>query len=567
MKNSRIKHLTLDVLKKNAGTTAVLVITVCGAVIISLIPPQLLKRIIDDNLVPKNGEGLLELAVAYMAAIIFIGVFDFIKEAVLTVLGQKMTTGIRIEMMRKLERVSAGFFSINESGAVVSRLTNDVETIGYLFTGGIAGMTADCFKIIGIVLSIWIFSARLGVITIVLLPVIYGITRLFQKNMLKAQMKNRIIVGQVNNRITDSLRNAQMIKAFSKEEYMEGKYVSDLEENFNALERVNFQNSIFPPVIQMIRAVIIGMVVVLSSGRWNNPGISLGMVAASIDLLSALFIPIEAIGMELQSIQQAVSGIRRVNEFFEEPEDSRKNDDLKVADIIPSREDITFSFHHVYFQYNKETVVLKNIDLDIRQQQKVTFVGRTGVGKTTLFKLVTGLLQPTAGSITINGIDVCAIPNTEKRRIFGYVDQNFYMVKGTVAEQISLGDISISRDQIENALDFVGLREYVDTLENGLDTQVVKESVFSQGQKQLLAIARAIVTDPPILLLDEMSANLDSITEEKMVSVLKKVGRGHTILNISHRLSSMIASDKIVVLENGSVKNAGSPEILWIVGS
>jgi len=172
------------------------------------------------------------------------------------------------------------------------------------------------------------------------------------------------------------------------------------------------------------------------------------------------------------------------------------------------------------------------------------------------------LLQPSSGNITINNMDVFQIPNKYKRNIFGYVEQNFHMIKGTVAEQISIGDENITIDQIKNALEFVGLTEYINNLENGYDTIISNENIFSQGQKQLLSIARAIVTNPPILLLDEITANLDSFTEEKIVSVLQKASEEHTILTISHRLSSMIASDKIVILENGRIKNSGTPEML-----
>ena len=154
------------------------------------------------------------------------------------------------------------------------------------------------------------------------------------------------------------------------------------------------------------------------------------------------------------------------------------------------------------------------------------------------------------------------VPNTEKRKIFGFVDQSFHLIKGTVAEQISMQDESISRAQIEKALNFVGLAEYVSSLENGIDTLVTSEALFSQGQKQLLSIARAIVANPPILLLDEITSNLDSITEEKIVSVLQKASEKHTILSISHRLSTIVASDRIVILEHGKIKGVGSPETL-----
>jgi ATP-binding cassette subfamily B protein len=561
MKNSLVRNSIVNIIKKNIGMSILLLFIVCGVVIISLIPPQILKYIVDYNLVPKSYDKLLILAISYISVLVFIGIFDFTKEAILTILGQKITKEIRIEMMEKLEKINAMFFSLNSSGTVVSRFTNDVDAINSLFTSGIIGMMIDCLKIIGIIVSIWLFSGKLGMITIILLPVIYSITRAFQRRMLKAQIENRILVSIVNNHISESLKNVQMIKAYSKENYMEKNYTKYLLDNYKTVEKVNFYDSVFSPIIQIIRAIVISSIVLLSSEQLNYLGISLGMVAASIELISNLFLPVENLGMELQNIQQAISGIRRVDDFYEEPEDNLKRNELKAEDIIPIRENVKLSFNDITFQYEEGTDVLKNINLDLKTNEKVTFVGRTGVGKSTLFKLVMGMLKPSQGNITINGVDVYDIPNSEKRRIFGYVDQSFHIIKGNVADQISLKDDNITREQIEKAIDFVGLTDYISSLENGMDTEM-SDTLFSQGQKQLLSIARAIVTNPPILLFDEMTANLDSITEEKMVSVLQKASHAHTILSISHRLSSMIAGDTVVILENSKIKNVGSPEML-----
>lgn len=517
---STIKKSVFKVIKSNIWTIILLVFVICGVVVLSLIPPQILKNIIDQSLVPKKFDKLLTFAFAYIGILFLIGVFNFFKEAIITILGLKITKEIRSEMIKKLERINAMFFSTNSSGTVVSRFTNDVDAINSLFTSGIVGMIVDCFKIIGIVISIWMFSSKLGIVTLLLLPAIYSITRAFQKRMLKAQIENRILVGKVNNHISESLKNVQMIKSYSKEDYMEENYTKYLLENYKTVEKVNFYDSVYSPIIQLIRAAVISFIVVLSSKQLNYLGISLGMVAASIELISNLFAPIESLGMELQNIQQAISGIKRVNDFFDEPEDDFKKNELRAENIIPKGEDVILSFNDITFQYEEGLDIIQNINLVLKQNEKVTFVGRTGVGKTTLFKLIMGLLKPTKGSITINGIDVYDIPNSEKRKIFGYVDQSFHIIKGTVGDQISLQDESITREQIEEVIDFVGLTEYVASLENGLDTMVDSDTLFSQGQKQLLAIARAIVTNPPILLLDEITANLDSIIEEKIVSVL-----------------------------------------------
>lgn len=557
-----VKHSFINIFKRNKKLFLLLIITVCGVVITSLIPPQILKLIIDKNLTKKKIEGLFLFAIAYISTILFIGVFDFIKEAILTILGQKVTKEIRMEMMEKLERINMGYFSANGSGSIVSQFINDVDAINSMFTNGIVGMFIDCFKIIGIIVSIWMFSGKLGIITMLLLPIIYGITRYFQIRMLKSQIQNRILVGKVNNHIGETFKTINMIKVYSKERYMEQKFTDYLLDNYRTIEKVNFYDSVFSPMIQIIRAVVIGMIVMISSKQLNILGMSLGMVAASVDLISNLFSPIEQLGMELQSIQQAVSGIQRVNEFFQAPEDDMKNQELKAEDIMPNQNDLNLVFHNLTFHYEEGNDILKDISLKISPLEKVTFVGRTGVGKSTLFKLILGLLKPSKGSITINGVDVYLIPNREKRKIFGYVDQSFHMIKGTVADQISLQETYITKEQIEQALNYVGMLDYVLSLEHGLNTQVTNDTLFSQGQKQLLSIARAIVTNPPILLLDEITANLDSITEKKIVSVLQKASSNHVILSISHRLSSMIASDKVVILENGRIKNSGSPETL-----
>lgn len=562
MKNNLIKKSVVNTAKKNVFLCTLLFVVVCGAVTAGLIPPQLLRQIIDRNLVPSNSEGLLRMAVLYIMVIVFIGVFDFLKGAVLTILGQKISKEIRMGMIEKLEKINTMFFSSNPSGAVVSRLTNDVETVNTLFTGGIIGMAIDCLKIVGIVLSIFVFSGKLAIFTLLLLPVIVFITRAFQVRMLDAQIKNRILIGKVNNHIAESLKNIRMIKSFSKESYMENNYKDYLKDSFKTVEKVNFYDSVFSPLVLLMRAAVIGVIVILSSKQLNFLGISIGMVAASIELISNLFAPIENLGTELQNIQNAVSGIRRVNEFYNEPEDECKNNELTIHDIIPDRAEAELCFNNVSFYYSEGTDILQNICLKINPLDKVTFTGRTGVGKTTLFKIIMGLLRPSEGSITVNGIDVYTIPNREKRKIFGYVDQTFHIIKGTVADQISLRDKDITKEQVERALDFVGMTETISALEQGIDTPVNGDHLFSQGQKQLLAIARAIVTDPPLLLLDETTASLDSVTEEKMLRVLQKAGGTRTICSISHRLSSIMAGDTVVILEKGRIIKAGSPEMM-----
>ncbi len=547
--NSKVVKLIINVFKEYKLLTFLLFFIIIGAIGFSLATPQVLKYVIDDYLT-VGGKNLLFPSLLYFATIVLLGIFNFGKEGIITIFGQKIIRKIKEEMMIKLEKIPIGYLSTNESGSIVSRFSNDVEAVGSLFTSGIVSMFVDAFKIIGIVISIWIFSYKLGFLVLFIIPVVYFLTREFQKKMLSAQRLYRVLTAKVNNHIPESINNIQMIKSFAKEEYMENKYVDYLDESYEAMDKINFYDSIFSPIILVLRAIVIAIVVILSSDHLSFLGISIGTVAAAIELINNIFTPIENLGMELQNIQQSIAGIYRIDEFLNEKEETKKNIDFTYEKIINNN--LNIELNNVNFHYEEGENILENICLSIKYKESVTFAGRTGAGKTTLFKLILGLLEPSSGSVTLSNVKVSEIPNDEKRKIFGYVEQSFSFIKGSVGEQISLKDKKISKEDIKNAMKFVGLHDYIITLEEGYDT-FASPHLFSQGQRQLLSIARAIVTSPPIMLLDEITANLDSETEEKIISVLKSASSERTVLSISHRLSSVLTSDRIIKLKNKSI--------------
>ncbi|MEG1314899.1 MAG: ABC transporter ATP-binding protein [Anaerovoracaceae bacterium] len=545
------KKITIDTLKKQPQYIAALIFLIAAVVVLSLLPPQVLKIIIDDYLLGSS-KGLIFIGAIYLATFVFVGVFDFLKGYLLTVVGQKIVKEVRLEMAQKLTKIKGTYFVDNSSGTISSKFINDVDNINTLFTDGLISMVIDCFKIVGIVISIWIFSGKLAVFTICLIPVIGLLTAFFRKRMLKSQMNNLKEIGKVNNHISETINNMVMIKTFHKEKYMENRYKDYLEDNYNTMNKVNFYDSCYSPIIQMLTALAISFVFYFSMGDNNVLGISIGMIAAATNLITNLFSPIDSLGTELQSIQKGLSGIKSVDIFLKEEEEEEKTICLDMKEV--KRAGIKLAFVNMSFEYTKGNKVLKNFDIEILPYENAAFVGRTGVGKTTLFKLILGILKPTEGRILVNGVDVYRISNGQKRQIIGYVEQKCSFINGTMWEQISLGDKSITCEAIEAAIDFVGLKEYVLSFENGFDTKV-DESMFSEGQKQLLAIARAIVTDPPLLLLDEVTANLDSKTEQKVVEVLKKAGSGKTILSIAHRQSTIKSSEKVIEIKDGEICN------------
>lgn len=559
LKNNGVIGCVKRVVRSNWLMTTALFATVALSVLAALAPPQIMRIIIDKYLMYKQLSGLIAPAVIYLLATILAGIVEFLQDYLLTYLGQRTIHYIRSDMMAKLARLPSNFYTNNSPGSVVSRIMKDVENIDDLFSDGIVSMVVDSLTLVGIIISIWIFSLRLALIALGLIPLIFLITRFFQKRMLEAQVKNLEQLGKVNAHITESVRSFMMIKLFAKECYMEEKYCGKLKENYKTNGQVIIYDSCYSPVIQLIRAVVISLIAVLSSEQIGVTGISAGMLAATISLISSMLDPVESLGTEIQSIQSGISGFRRINSFFSLP-DEHKEENLTAGEVIGCLEKDAVSFENLSFSYDENVPVLKRITTEIHTCESVTIAGRTGVGKTTLFGLVLGLISPTEGRVLIGGFDADNIPDSEKRKIFGYVEQSFRFIPGTVAEQISLGDPEITPERIRDVCKMVGLAESIEALPRGYDTTVFGNGSFSWGQCQLLSIARAVAANPKILLLDEITANLDSATEERIMQAITNVSLGRTVLAISHRESAMRNCNRLIYMENGEIIFQGSPD-------
>lgn len=505
------------------------VLCVAASVAASLLPPLLLARVIDRL---TAGLPLSFLAVLlYFGSLALEGVLTSAQESLLVLFGQRMTHALRSEMSRKLSRLPAGTLAEQNPGEVAARFSGDVDTVEALFTSGIISMAADACRIISIMGVIAVKNTGLALILLLVLPLFAVFTRYVQKRMLTAQLDNRRAVAAVSGQVPETLHNIRTIRALGLEDYMERRYDRCIGDSYAAMERTNFYDAVYSPVVLLLNAVVVGIVMLLSaSGNAQLLtlfGMSVGTSVAVINYISRIFAPIESLGMEIQTIQSAMAGVRRIDAFLDQPERT-----IPPARREAARGDVEFA--HVTFGYG-ERHVLKDFSMTVKQGEQVTLVGRTGAGKSTVFKLLLGLYQPEAGTVTIGGVKVGDITDRERRTCIGCVEQHFSRVPGTVLEQITLGDPQITGEMARAAAALAGIDAAIRALPEGYDT-VCTEGIFSQGEWQLLSIARAAAADPAVLLLDEITANLDAETEARVLAALRRASAGRTVLSVSHRV-------------------------------
>lgn len=509
--------------------TAGTLLCVGGSVAASLVPPLLLARVIDRL---TGGLPLAFTAVIlYFGSLALEGGLSSAQETLLVLFGQKMTHALRSEMSRKLLQLPASTLVDQNPGEVAARFSGDVDTVEALFTSGIISMAADACRIVSILAVIAVKNTGLALILLLILPFFAVFTRYVQKKILAAQLDNRRAVAAVSGQVPETLRNIRTVRALGIEDYMERRYDRRIGESYAAVEKTNFYDALYSPVVLLLNAAVVGIVMLLSaSGKAEILtlfGMSVGTSVAVINYISRIFSPIESLGMEIQTIQSAMAGVRRIDAFLAQPERSVPKDSGHTA-----HGDVVFS--HVTFGYG-EKPVLCDFSMTVKEGEQVTLVGRTGAGKSTVFRLLLGLYRPGSGAVTVGGVNVSDITDGERRSCIGCVEQHFSRVPGTVLDQITLGDPRVTEKMARDAAKLAGIDDAVLSLPDGYAT-VCTDGMFSQGEWQLLSIARAAAANPAVLLLDEITANLDAETEARVLEALRRASQGRTVLSISHRI-------------------------------
>lgn len=539
---SSVARIIGNTLRKYPLRSVLLFLAILLSIVFSLLPPLALEKIVDTL---AGGKGILFfMAVGYFGIVAVSGLTDAAKESLITAFGQKVTHRIRSAMCEKINRIPVSYFIEREPGVTVSRFVNDVNTVDNLFASGIISMVADLCRLASILVIIFTKSMGLGFLLLLVTPLLFRMTRQFQKRMLKAQLENRAAVGRTNQQIPETLKNMRTIRVLRQENFMLKRYGGTIEASYRAQEHSNFYDAVYSPIVVSVSALLVGIVMAASAESGQIQmffDMSAGTAAAVIAYVNNFFGPLESIGMEIQNVQSAVAGVRRINEFLKETEQKKCPEQIRGEKIAVQISKMSFRYR------DREQEIFHDFDLTVREGESIILAGRTGAGKSTMVKLIAGLYQPQQGEVRLFGRRPESIPESEKRSWFGYVEQQFRPVPGTVRDQVSLFDPRVTDARIRECLEMVSLGETVENLPDGIHT-LCTEGLFSQGQFQLLAIARAVVMNPKILLLDEITANLDSRTEEMVLAALRAASQNRTVISVSHRLYDTEGSEHMRIL-------------------
>lgn len=550
-------------IKPYLGILLLATIALAGNLILLLLRPYLTKQVIDLGFANNDINVIEYYAVIYGLTIIGSVLFIFVENYFLKSFGQKIIYNIRAIIFQKILHKSHDEFYKLPIGNWVTRITNDVESLRTLYTDVLLNLASSCLMIIGILGFMYAINVPLAIIMTILLPIMGVIIWVFQKFSRKAFRQVRRSVAASNASIKELLNYIVIVKSYGGEKQIEERYNTV---NKGFLEAGLFEVttfSIFRPLVDGL--FFVALIVIFTTTNLIDSVADAGTVFAFIQYMDRFFQPLKEIADKYNSLQSALAGAERLVPLLEEKD--RNMADEVPQELIPVE---TIDFKHVWFSYdNNDIYALEDFTLHITSGDFIGIVGPSGSGKSTLLSLLMGIYKPTKGAIYINGIDIAKYDSSVLRHLMGYVFQQAYLFKGSIKDNLTLFDTSISHDDMVKAAKQVNLDTIIDQLPESYNTSVgYLGSLLSDGQKQLLAIGRTLIRNMPILLLDEATANIDSHTEKQIQASIETIRGSKTIISIAHRLSTVQEADKIVYIEYGKIKEKGSfQELIELKGA
>jgi len=516
--------------------------------------PYLTKIAIDDYIAKSNFNGLMLISLLLFLSLLFQATIQYFLTYATQYLGQKTLYDLRIELFSHVQRLALKFFDKTPIGRIVTRTTNDVESLGELFSSGIVMVFSDIFIILWILGFMFFLDIKLTLVTLSVLPIlIYG-TFLFRKKVREAYRNVRLHLARLNSYMQEHITGMNIVQIFRKEDDEANKFSSINFDHKEANIKSIFYYAIFYPSVELISSAAIALLIWYGGGEVIKETITIGTLFAFIQYTEMFFRPIRDLSEKYNILQTSMASSERIFNLL----DNKTFINNPLNSIPLHNFNGHIEFKDVWFAYDNSNYVLKNINLEIKPGESVAIVGHTGAGKSTLINILTRFYDISKGTIYFDGIDVRQIDKRELRKYISIVLQDVYLFSGTIKSNITLNNENISIEKVKHSAELVGADKFIEKLPNKYDEEVKERgATLSVGQKQLISFARALAYDPKVLILDEATSSIDTETEKIIQEAIKKLLIGRTSIIIAHRLSTIQNVDKIVVLHKGEIKEIG----------
>ena len=554
----------VSLLRPWRARVTVVVLCVLAAGTFELAPPFIVRTIVDEHLVVGRSSGLLQLAALYLAASAAVQAMTFVYGYLAATVAQGVLSHLRVRLYAHVQRRSLGVIDRTPIGDTVSRCTADVDALETVFSSGIAILIANLVRLLTLTAGMAALSPPLTLVAALVAPPLVIALRFLQVRVRHSERATRVAVGMLTSRLQENLRGIEIIRAFGREPEAIDGFRRVLGGALAASNRATWYSALYTPVTAILSALAVAALLWAGTRDAFVPfGVSLGTLAAFLILLQRVFQPITALGEEWQTVQGAMAGAERIFATLATPAEAAEPTGRHTA---AERDQPPILLDDVAFGYSAGLPVLQRISVRVAAGEHVALVGRTGAGKTTALQLLAGFYAPWAGAVRVAGRDPALLGETERRRLLGVVPQVVQLFSGTVLENLTLGDPSAPEEAVLDAAAIAGIDAFVRSLPLGYQTPLGHErsgrgTQLSAGQQQLLALARALVHRPPVLLLDEATAAIDSVSDAAFRAALRRsvLPAGCAVLTVAHRLATAREADRVIVLERGVIVEEGSP--------
>ncbi|NKW86630.1 ABC transporter ATP-binding protein [Bacillus cereus] len=560
-KQSDLRRL-LSYMKPYKGLLALAFLFLVGATVTEMMGPFLIKQFLDEHLVPRNFDqsALVTLFVVYIVAHLLKVLFTYLDLLYFQNIAFKIVQDMRVEVYEHVQKLSLSFFDRTPIGTLVSRITNDTEAIKDFYVSVLSTFVKNIVFLVGILAAMFLLNVKLALFSLVLIPIMFAIMVLYRRKSAAFYLEVRNQLSVLNAKLNESIQGMNIVQVFRQEKRMRKEFEEVNNKHYSAGRRtLKLDALLLRPATDLVHIVAIALVLGLFGIDALKSPVEVGVLYAFVNYIHRFFQPVNEMMMKLSFFQQALVSSSRVFHLMDEKDlapvqKGDENHQVVNGDI---------EFKNVTFSYDGKRDVLKNVSFHVKQGQTVAFVGHTGSGKSTIMNLLMRFYNIKSGNIVIDGVDLEKFEEQEIRKKIGLVLQDAFLFAGNVKQNIRMYNEEITDEEVKEAAQFVQANTFIEKLPEQYETEVVERgAAFSSGQRQLIAFARTIATNPKVLVLDEATANIDTETEDAIQTALQQMRKGRTTIAIAHRLSTIQDADQIFVMHDGEIVERGTHQEL-----